>query len=129
MAEPPWASLLRGIWDPPGSEIEPVSPALGRKILYHGATGEAPGIFNDVWLSHTFRAVQEVEKKWEKIAHNPTIHWYSYFLPLLLYAILQEPRAGVERGVSALRGHIWTILIIFIHNEWVRTGTKPVKEV
>ena len=82
-----------------------------------------------MFLSYTFRAVQKVEKKWRKISHNPTIHWYSYFLPLLLYAILQEPRDGVERGVSALRGHIWTTFIIFIHNERVRTGTNPVKEV
>ena len=35
------AQLLRGMWDPPGPGLEPVSPCIGRRILNHCATKEA----------------------------------------------------------------------------------------
>ena len=37
-----WAQLLRGMWDPPGPGLEPVSPRIGRQTLNHCATREAP---------------------------------------------------------------------------------------
>ena len=36
--------LLLGLWDLPGPGIKPVSPALGRWILTHCTTREAPGL-------------------------------------------------------------------------------------
>ena len=33
-----------GMWDPPAAGIKPMSPALVGEILYHQATGEAPGL-------------------------------------------------------------------------------------
>ena len=35
------AQLLRGMWDLPGSGLEPVPPCIGRQILNHCATREA----------------------------------------------------------------------------------------
>ena len=36
------AWLLRGMWDLPRPGLEPVSPCIGRQILNHCATREAP---------------------------------------------------------------------------------------
>ena len=44
----PW----HGMWDIPGSGIEPVSPAIGRRILYHWATREAPSFFSKGFLMY-----------------------------------------------------------------------------
>ena len=32
-------------------------------------------MFYDVCLSYKFWEVQEIEEKWEKVAHNSAIHW------------------------------------------------------
>ena len=40
-----WASLLRGMWDPPRPGLEPVSPCIDRQTLNHCATREAPHFF------------------------------------------------------------------------------------
>ena len=37
-----WALLLRGMWDLPGPEIEPVSPALGGRFLTTAPPGKSP---------------------------------------------------------------------------------------
>ena len=36
----PWALLLRGIWDPPGSGIEPGSPALAGGLFIMAPPGK-----------------------------------------------------------------------------------------
>ena len=36
------AQLLRGMWDLPRPGLEPVSPCIGRRILNHCTTREAP---------------------------------------------------------------------------------------
>ena len=36
------ASLLHSMWDLPGPGLEPVSPCIGRQILNHCTTREAP---------------------------------------------------------------------------------------
>ena len=38
------AQLLRGMWDLPRPGLEPVSPSIGRQILNHCATREAPTV-------------------------------------------------------------------------------------
>ena len=40
------AQLLRGMWDLPRPGLEPVSPCIGRRILNHCATREAPLLLN-----------------------------------------------------------------------------------
>ena len=52
-----WAQLLHGMWDLPGPELEPVSPALAGGFLTPASPGQPSVVFNRAYLGKIVKLV------------------------------------------------------------------------
>ena len=103
---------FRGMWDLPGSEIEPMSFSLAGVFFHHWATREAPQIF---WPCYeTFGILVPLPGITEKAlaAHSSTLAWEIPWT--------EEP-GRLQSMASGRVGHDWSAsLSLFTFMHWRR---------
>ena len=115
----------------PGTEpVSPVSPCIGRCILYHGATWEAflsnqqytfP-LLNSMWAKRHFVSLSPCKMIWGSIARVTREGWEAPHSSTLAWKIpwMEEPGRLQSMG-SPRVGHDWaTSLSLFTFMHWRR---------